>query len=54
VIELSEMWKKECAMRLAGKGKDNDKQESSDSDVDIVEDTAHIAKRSTKAARIRG
>jgi DNA polymerase II small subunit/DNA polymerase delta subunit B len=58
VEELSQVWKKEYAAKQAQKGKDGDKQESSDSDVDIVEDTAQSAKsaslKPTKAARIRG
>jgi len=57
VEELSHEWKKEYAAKQARKGKDGDKQ-SSDSEVDIVEDTAHNTKsvpsKQTKAARIRG
>ncbi|KIM89078.1 hypothetical protein PILCRDRAFT_84870 [Piloderma croceum F 1598] len=55
--ELSQVWKREHAAKQAQKGKDSSKQDSSDSDVDIVEDTAQSAKPApskTKAARIRG
>ena len=51
------MWRREYAAKQAQKGKDDSKQDSSDSDVDIVEDTAQSAKPApskTKAARIRG
>jgi len=56
VEELSQVWKNEHAAKQAQKGKDGSKQDS-DSDVDIVEDTAQSAKPApskTKAARIRG
>ena len=58
VEELSQAWKKEYAVLQAQKGKNGDKQESSDSEVDIVEDTTQNPKsapsKKTKAARIRG
>jgi len=58
VEELSRAWKKDYAAKQAQKGKDGDKQASSDSEVDIVEDTTQNAKptpsKQTKAARIRG
>jgi hypothetical protein len=54
VETLSEVWKREHAAKQAQKGKDDSKQDSSDSDVDIVEDTTQSAKPKTKAARIRG
>jgi hypothetical protein len=58
VIELSQAWKKDYAAKQAQKGEGGDKQESSDSEVDIVEDTTQNTKsapsKQTKAARIRG
>lgn len=58
VEKLSQTWKKEYAAKQAQKGKKGDRQESSDSEVDIVEDTTHNARspssKQTKAARIRG
>lgn len=56
---LSKEWKQERAMRLKEKGDESAKPESSDDEVDIVEDTTGTGTSATKSAtgrakRMRG
>ena len=54
VLEMSVEWKKNQAEKEEQKQKDGgDKQESSDSDIDIVGETLVPAKRPSKAKRVR-
>ena len=55
IEELSEVWKKERAEKQEQKKQEGDKTESSDSEIDIVEDTTTSkAGKKPKAIRIRG
>lgn len=53
--ELSEVWKKERAAKQEQKKQEGDKTESSDSEIDIVEDATKTATgKKFKATRFRG
>lgn len=55
IEELSEVWKNERAAKQGQVKQDGDKTESSDSEIDIVEDTTTCkAGKKPKATRIRG
>lgn len=60
IEELSQVWKKEQAVKQEQKDTEGDKAESSDSEVDIVEDNepkakpASPKKKTARATRMRG